>query len=126
MVSPDLDFRFHVKSEGSLRIVVLSIPAATKTPTAFMSNRYIRVETYKKRLTDVPDMEARLFEVLRTITFEERIAKSNLSLDAVLRELNHTMLFRLLDEQDPHQPQILPRGWCIGDSLAGKTTQLGA
>ena len=64
LLSPDVAFRFDETEISGKRIVVLTVPAATKVPTAFDGVRYSRIGSSKVSLTRHPDREADLFRVL--------------------------------------------------------------
>lgn len=62
---PDIGFWFQELLLDSKRIVVLVIPAAVKTPTAFDDVRYIRIGSSKEKLMRYPEHESQLFYILR-------------------------------------------------------------
>lgn len=63
-ITPDVNFRFEECSVDGRRIVILIIPAAKTTPTAFKNVRYIRIGSSKANLMKYPEREAALFRVL--------------------------------------------------------------
>ena len=65
LVRPDIGFYFDEIVYRGKRLVVLTIPADSKTPTAFDKDRFIRIGSSKANLTDYPEHESKLFEVLR-------------------------------------------------------------
>lgn len=65
LVRPDIGFRFDEISFKGKRLVVLTIPAASKVPTAFDRDRFIRIGSSKVNLIDYPEHESKLFDVLR-------------------------------------------------------------
>lgn len=62
---PDIGFWFQELLLDSKHIVVLVIPAAVKTPTAFDDVRYIRIGSSKEKLMRYPEHESQLFYILR-------------------------------------------------------------
>ena len=64
-INPDVNFIFDDVVIDEKRIVILSIPAAKNIPTAYKSERYIRIGSSKSSLRKYPQKEAYLFEVLR-------------------------------------------------------------
>ena len=64
MTSPDVAFRFDELDVRSKRVVVLTVPAASKVPTSFDRVRYSRIGSSKVNLEKYPDREAALFAVL--------------------------------------------------------------
>lgn len=65
LVRPDIGFCFDEITFRGKRLVVLTIPAASKTPIAFDKERFIRIGSSKANLADYPEHESKLFEVLR-------------------------------------------------------------
>lgn len=65
LVRPDIGFRFDEVMFKGKRLVVLTIPAASKVPTSFDRDRFIRIGSSKANLIDYPEHESKLFDVLR-------------------------------------------------------------
>lgn len=64
-IKPDIAFRFHEVMVNRRRVVVLVIPAAVQVPTAYSGNRYFRIGSSKVNLSQYPERESRLFDILR-------------------------------------------------------------
>ena len=64
-IKPDIALRFKEIIFQRKRVVVLTIPAAQKAPTAFDKARYMRIGSSKINLMNFPEHEAQLFSVLR-------------------------------------------------------------
>lgn len=64
-LSPSVAFRFDNVTLKGRNLVVLSIPRATKVPTAFAKERYTRIGSSKELLSKYPEREAELWKVLR-------------------------------------------------------------
>ena len=64
-LTPDIGFRFDTIEMEGRRVVILTIPAAVKSPTAFDKVRYLRIGSSKVNLMDYPERESRLFDILR-------------------------------------------------------------
>ena len=65
LIRPDIGFHFdEIPYEGK-RLVVLTIPAASKMPTSFDKERFLRIGSSKVNLMDYPERESQLFDVLR-------------------------------------------------------------
>ena len=62
---PDNNFGFHEVDIDNNRVVVLQIPAASKSPVSFDGVRYLRIGSSKANLAKFPEREAELFHVLR-------------------------------------------------------------
>ena len=81
-LSPSVNFSFDETMVNGHRVVLLTIPAATEIPTAFLDRRYIRIGASKCNLKDYPKREVELFKILsnRVETMENVPAKyQNLS-----------------------------------------------
>ena len=63
-VTPDINFSFHELRISGRRVVVLVVPAANRTPTAFNGIRYIRIGSSKVNLSRFPERETQLFSIL--------------------------------------------------------------
>ncbi|MFH0727062.1 MAG: RNA-binding domain-containing protein [Pseudomonadota bacterium] len=64
LTSPRPDFRFHEVAHPNGRVVMLEIHPPRTAPFAFKGVRYIRIDSHKTRLSEHPDRELRLWELL--------------------------------------------------------------
>ena len=64
-IMPDNNFSFHEITMENKRVVVMVVPAASKIPTGFDGNRYLRIGSSKVNLNKYPERESNLFYVLR-------------------------------------------------------------
>ena len=64
-ITPDIGFSFRELIINEKRVVVLIIPAAKNTPTAFNNIRYLRIGSSKVNLNKYPERESQLFDILR-------------------------------------------------------------
>jgi predicted HTH transcriptional regulator len=133
LMDPQVYFEFTVVDTGvGMRAVILQVDAARATPVAFKSNRYIRVGSYKKPLSDHPEHEARLWHLLRGNGFEAGIAADELSESRVLELLDYPGYFDLLQLALPESRNgivdALRRDGLVGHSVASgyHVTNLGA
>lgn len=60
-----MNFSFHEITMEGKRIVVMIVPAASKIPTGFDGNRYLRIGSSKVNLNKYPERESHLFYILR-------------------------------------------------------------
>lgn len=65
-LSPDIAFEFSSSIINGARVVLLTIPAAKRIPTAYAGVRYFRLGSSKEKLEKYPEWESRLFSVLRS------------------------------------------------------------
>lgn len=63
-IMPRPDFEFHEVQHPQGRVVVLSIQAPRTAPLAFGGVRYIRIDSHKTKLSEHPDKELRIWELL--------------------------------------------------------------
>lgn len=61
---PRPDFEFHEVPHPSGRVVVMAIRAPRSAPLAFEGVRYIRVDSHKTKLSEHPDKELRIWNLL--------------------------------------------------------------
>jgi ATP-dependent DNA helicase RecG len=64
LTSPRPDFEFHEVQHPEGRVVMLEIHPPRTAPLAFKGVRYIRIDSHKTTLSNHPDKEARLWEIL--------------------------------------------------------------
>ena len=62
--SPKPDFEFYDVHHPKGRVVVLDIKAPRTAPLAFSGVRYIRIDSHKTKLSDHPDKELRIWDLL--------------------------------------------------------------
>ena len=87
MTEPRPHLLFHEGLEAGKPVVVLEIAPARQMPVAFEGERYIRVGSYLKPLKGYPEKERRLWELLKTTTFEDGISLEGVTSDEVLNNL---------------------------------------
>lgn len=64
-VMPDNNFSFHEILLDGKRVVIMVVPAASRIPTSFEGNRYLRIGSSKVNLNKYPERESNLFYILR-------------------------------------------------------------
>jgi len=64
-IMPDNNFSFQETTIEGKKVVVMAVPAASKIPTGFDGNRYLRIGSSKVNLNKFPERESNLFYVLR-------------------------------------------------------------
>lgn len=102
LLSKNADFDFSTVEVNNKTVGVLIIYSATNQTVMFEKVDYIRVGSYTKRLNDYPEIQAKLWDKLRSSKFEERRAKTNLNLSEALSLLDYNAYF---DNTDIPQPQ---------------------
>lgn len=102
LLSKNADFDFSTVEVNNKTVGVLIIYSATNQTVMFEKVDYIRVGSYTKRLNDYPEIQAKLWDKLRSSKFEERRTKTNLNLSEALSLLDYNAYF---DNTDIPQPQ---------------------
>jgi len=131
LLDPRVDYSFHeVMCEGE-RVVVVRIDAAYERPVRFDGIEYIRVGSYKKKLSEHPELERKLWALTHPVKFEEGYASLGMTGDEVLELLDYPAFFHLLEIPLPESKSgILTRfkeeGALSQDGTVFKITNLGA
>lgn len=84
-LSPRIDFVIYedIEIKGK-RVVLFIIDSAGNTPVKFRGTAYIRVGSYKKPLSEHPEMERKIWQNTHNNSSELKYAKKDLSGDEVL------------------------------------------
>ena len=77
-ISPSLDFEFFEDEVNKKHIVLLRIPATESSPIQFKELRRIRLGSNQKKLSDYPEIEAKIWKSFDTKPFEDRFAITGL------------------------------------------------
>ena len=86
-------FEFEVEGE---QIVLFKIRAASNTPVKFSGEAFIRVGSYKKKLSEYPEKERLIWTKEPSSTFEKEIACYNATADEVLKLIDYPSYFDLM------------------------------
>ncbi len=101
MISPDLDTEFHLIQKDGMNFVLLRIPKAQANPSRFQSHPFIRVGSTNKKLSEVPALEMKLWQIFSQVSFEEGFARTGLTDSDVLNILDYPNYFTLLGKNLP-------------------------
>ena len=96
LLDPKIDFKFYEIDIDSHSVVLLEIAPAFKNPVRFQGVEYIRLNSHKKKLKELPEKERELWRVFDKIPFEKQVAVDDLQVDKVLEYLEYTKYFELL------------------------------
>ena len=107
MLSSNADFEFNTVYMNNKRVCVLIIYRAVAQTVTFEKTDYIRVGSYTKKLSDHPTLQAKLWERLRTSTFEERLAMQDLDAKTALSLLDYSLYFDLSGAPNPLNPDAI-------------------
>ncbi len=132
LLTPKIDFKFYKVNINDNDVVLLEIAPANVNPVMFSSVEYIRLNSHKKKLKELPEKERELWRVFDRIPFEKQIAVDDISDSDVLGYLEYTKYFELLKLPLPENRQAILES-LASDDLIQKThngkyaiTNLGA
>ncbi len=97
LLTPKIDFHFYEVEIRDKNIVLLEIAPAFKTPVMFQNIEYIRLNSHKKKLKELPEKERALWRAFDRVPFEKQIAADNIKESEVLGYLEYTKYFELLN-----------------------------
>ncbi|WP_060825106.1 ATP-binding protein [Sulfurospirillum cavolei] len=132
LLTPKIDFKFYEVTIDEKEVVLLEIAPANINPVTFSGVEYIRLNSHKKKLKELPEKERELWRVFDRIPFEKQIAVDNIDDSEVLNYLEYTKYFELLNLPLPENRQAILES-LTNDDLIKKTengkysiTNLGA
>jgi predicted HTH transcriptional regulator len=96
LLSPKIEFKFYEVKIEEKNVVLLEIAPAHRTPVMFQGIEYIRLNSHKKKLKELPEKERELWRVFDKIPFEKLIAVDDIDESEVLTYLEYTKYFELL------------------------------
>ena len=118
LLSPRINFRFHVFEADNRRVVLLEIGTAFRHPVQFKGIEYIRIGSYKKKLKDFPEKERELWRVFDQTPFGREVAAEKISGEEVLQLLDYPAYFSLLDKPLPDGRTAILAALAADDMLA--------
>jgi len=96
LLTPKIEFKFYEVKIEDKDIVLLEIAPAHRNPVIFQGVEYIRLNSHKKKLKELPEKERELWRVFDKIPFEKLIAVDDIDEGEVLEYLEYTKYFELL------------------------------
>jgi ATP-dependent DNA helicase RecG len=106
-LSPKIHFRFFEVAVEGCPIVILEIEGSVRQPVQFKSVEFIRVGSYKKPLKNFPEKERSLWRLFDKSPFENGIAADRLCADDVMRLLDTSSYFELLNLPIPQDRRFV-------------------
>jgi len=97
LIEPKIDFRFYEVKIDNKNLVLLEISPAYRHPVKFSGTEYIRINSHKKMLKELPEKERELWKAFDKKPFESLIAVDNISKGEVLNYLEYPKYFELLN-----------------------------
>lgn len=107
LLSNNADFEFHTTMVENKKVVILIIYRAVNKTVMFKKIDYIRIGSYTKKLCDYPNIQAQLWDKLRSSNFEDQVIKKDLSLEQALQYLDYTVYFDLIGIPQPSDAQSI-------------------
>lgn len=95
-LTPRIDFSINEIIIEGKHIVLFIIDSAGNTPVKFDGTAYIRVGSYKKKLSDHPERERKIWQNTKSGYFENKTALGGVSADEVLSLIDYPSFFRLM------------------------------
>ena len=100
-LEPRIQFHFSEVAIDDHLVVLLDIERAHHRPVQFRGQEFIRVGSYKKKLTDFPEKERALWRIFDHVSFEDGSAVERWYDDTVLQGLDYPAYFELLKRPLP-------------------------
>ena len=100
-LKPRIDFSIIELNVSSKTVIIFKVDATIDTPIKFKGEEFIRVGSYKKKLSEFPEKARKIWNKAKTKRFEKEIALGNLDSDTVLQLLDYSSLFDLLKQALP-------------------------
>ena len=101
-LNPSINYEFFDNffyKEKSLSVV--KIQTIIHTPVQFKKEKFIRIGSNNKKLSEFPEKERLIWEKLSRIKFEEKIALQNLKEDDIFELLDTKYYYKLLKKELP-------------------------
>lgn len=95
LLSDNAEFEFISGEIEHKTVIVLIITRAAEQTVMYKRTEYIRVGSSTKKLNEVPNMKAVLWDHIRSTRFEELPAMTNLALYDALQLLDYSVYFEL-------------------------------
>lgn len=100
-LKPRVDFKIYEINLDTNNIIVFKIDATIDTPIKFRGEEFIRIGSYKKKLSEFPEKARKIWNKSKNKKFENDIVLDNLTEDEVLSLLDYSTLFDLLNQPLP-------------------------
>lgn len=101
-LSENADFSIDSDEYEGKPIVVMTVCRAIERTVMFQRTEFIRVGSNTKKLNDVPNMKAVLWDHLRSQRFEDLYSAQDLSINEVLDSLDYPTYFELQHKPIPN------------------------
>lgn len=106
-LEPRINFDILECNIENKNIVIFRIQAASYQPVRFRGHEFIRIGSYKKRLSEHPEKERNLWALFREHRFETGISFEDASADDVLNLIHYPAFFKLLNQPLPENKNTI-------------------
>ncbi|MGD1839923.1 MAG: ATP-binding protein [Thermonemataceae bacterium] len=96
LLNPRIHFEYYILNHREGRVVIFKINATINTPVTFKGTAFIRIGSYKKKLSEYPEKERLIWTKEPAIQFESEVAKENLTVDDILELLDYPSYFSMM------------------------------
>jgi len=96
-LSPRIDFTIQQINYDGLPIVLFKIDPTYNIPVRFKRIEYIRVGSYKKKLSEHEEKARKIWNKTHSLAFEKAIALKNVKADEVLKMIDYPSYFSLMN-----------------------------
>ena len=96
LLTPRVHLQFHDISIDDKHVVLLEIGRAVSHPVRFKSQEFVRIGSYKKRLSEFPEKERALWRAFDQTPIEDLVVMDRITAEHVLRLLDYRTYFELL------------------------------
>lgn len=101
LLSDNAEFEFHSVKLNNINVGLLIIYKAINHTVMFEKIDYIRIGSYTKKLSEYPVVQGQLWDKIRSLRFESRVAVSNLQKADIIRLLDTDSYFELKEIPKP-------------------------
>ena len=96
LLDPRVDCIIHEEEIDGKRVVIFQIDTARERPVKFSGVAYIRIGSNKHKLSDYPEKERKLWNIIQAVPFENGIALERQTSDDVLTKIDYPKFFDLM------------------------------
>ena len=107
LLNPRIDFEIILGRHSGKDLVIFKIDSARFNPVKFSGVAYIRIDSYRQKLSDHPEKERKLWEIINDNIFEGGIALEKVSEEKILELLDYPSYFSLMGLELPDKKAIL-------------------
>jgi predicted HTH transcriptional regulator len=97
LLSPKIHFDHFILNHSEGKVVIIRVRATANTPVTFQNTAFIRIGSYKKKLSEFPEKERLIWTKQPSIGFERENALEGLSADEVLKLIDYPSYFDMMN-----------------------------